>query len=187
MPLATAIQSAGIAFFGALLDPLRAAQLAIALVAIAITPATYLLARRLGAGRELAALAAFVAGVGGVEAVAWSSLDNFAPLALLGTLLLASLPGMARGARRDIVVAGLGPIALVAAVRRADPIARGWLVVTAAIFLSQWLLFTLHSTRGSLAHSLAGIVPAAVVLALVAVEPWIVSTRRLAAGAAVMA
>src|SRR5438552_9538779 len=107
MPLATAIQSAGIAFFGALLDPLRAAQLAIALVAIAITPATYLLARRLGAGRELAALAAFVAGVGGVEAVAWSSLDNFAPLALLGTLLLASLPGMARGARRDIVVAGL--------------------------------------------------------------------------------
>ena len=298
MPLATAIQSAGITLFGPILDPLRAAQLAIALVAIAIPPASYLLARRLGANRELAALAGFIAGIGGVDAVAWSSLDNFAPLALVGTLLFAALPGVARGTRRDIIVAGLalggcvlaradgaiyalaplllvrrapravivtlalgavvaapwylrdlalgipqgqlaramllvrydeffridpptlerflgsldlvlrarleafvpdlltflfatlvvlGPIALVAASRRADPIARGWLAVTAATFLTQWLLFTLHSTRGSLAHSLAGIVPAAVVLALVQIAPWLVTTRRVAAFSAVVA
>jgi len=293
MPLATALQSAGIVVFGSFLDPLRAAQLAIALVASAITPLTYVLARRLGAGVALAAVAGIVAGVGGIDAVAWSSLDNFAPLAVLGTILFIALPGIARGSWRDAVLAGLalggcilaradgilyavapllllrrdpravlaslaiaaataapwyardvilgipegqlaraamlvryddffrldpptldrfvssfdlvlrakaqaflpdvltflfataivlGPIALIAAARRrAEAIARGWLGVAAAIFVAQWLVFTLHSTRGSLAHSLAGIAPGAVALALVEGERWLVATRRFAA------
>ena len=298
MPLATAIQGAGIALFGAILDPLRAAQLAIALVAMAITPATYLLARRLGAAPPLAAVGGAIAGIGGVEAVAWSSLDNFAPLAVLGTLLFASLPGIARGSARDAVLAGiaiggcilaradgalyalaplvvarrspravaltlalaaavaapwyarnlalgipegqlaraallvryedffrldpptlerflgsldvvvrarldafipdavtflfataivLGPLALAGAVRRrGDPIRAAWFAVTAAIFLAQWLAFTLHSTRGSLSHSLAGIAPAAIALGLIEVEPWLVATRRIAAALAIL-
>ena len=297
MPLSTALQAAGIALFGSLLGPLRAAELALALVAIAITPATYALAMRLGASRRVALVAAVLAGIGGIDAVAWSSLDNFAPLALLGTVLFASIGGVARGSWRSAVVAGLalagcilaradgalyaiapllvarsapraalgavaigllgaapwyardvalgipagqfarvallvryedffkldpptlsrflgsldaviaarldaiapdlliflfttsivfGPLALFAALRRlADPTARAWLGVTLAILLAQWLVFTLHSTRGSLSHSLAGIVPAAFVFAAIEADRWLVSARTLSAGLAI--
>lgn len=293
MPLATAIQTSGIVAFGSVLDALRSAQLAVALVAIAIAPATYLLARRLGAGQRLAALAALVAGLGAVDAVAWSSLDNFAPLAVLGTLLFATLPGVAAGRLREILVAGaalggivlaradgplyalaplllarrapraalavlalgalvalpwyarnavlapvdapfaraallvryedffsleaprlesfirsldvvlaakwdalptdlgvfilstgivLGPLALFAAWRRrADPAAAGWLVVTLGVFVAQWLVFTLHSTRGSLSHSLAGVVPGAIALGLLQASGLARTTARPAA------
>lgn len=299
MPLATAVQALGIGLFGPALGSLRAAELAIALVAIAIVPATYLLARRMGLSPRTAAVVGALAGIGGVEAVAWSSLDNFAPLAVLGALLFASLPGIARGARRDVVLGGLalggivlaradgpvyalaplllvrrapravvatlalaalvaapwyvrnallgvpegqlaraillvryedffriapptlaqflssldvvltakgaalrpdlltfvlatgvvlGPIALVAAWRRRRaPIAAGWLAVTVVLFLAQWLLFTLHGTRGSLSHSLAGLVPAAVALALLEIEPFLPTARRFAAAFAIVA
>ncbi len=299
MPLATVLQALGIVVAGGVLGPFRAAQLPITLVAVAIAPATYLLARRLGQAPQLAALAAFVAGLGGVDAAAWSSLDNFGAVALLGTLLLASLPGIASGSRRDIAVGGvalglivlaradgalyalaplvllrtrpramlatlllaaltalpwelrdialgipsgqfaraallvryedffriaaptaerylasfdvvlsakmqalltnaltfdlatfvaLGPLALVAAWRRRDEaISRGWLVATVGLYLTQSFLFTLHSTRGSFSHSLAGLVPGAITLGLFQLAPALRSVRRPAAGSLVVA
>ncbi len=295
MPLATVLQALGIAVAGGVLGPFRAAQLPVTLVAVAIAPATYLLARRLGQAPPLAGLVAFVAGLGGVDAAAWSTLDNFAPLALLGTLLLASLPGIASGRVRDVASGGvalglialaradgvlyalaplvllrdrpraaiatlaigalaalpwyarnvllgvpegqfaraallvryedlfaiapptldhylasldvvlpaklaalaqnagtfafatlivLGPLALLAAWRRrAEPVARAWLLLAAALYLAQSLVLTLHSTQGSYPHSLAGLVPAALVLAVGEAARRLSATRRFAAAA----
>ncbi len=293
MPLATAVQAVGLAVFGTALEPFRAAQLAMTLVAIAIVPATYWLARRLDLAPALAAVVAGVAGLGGVDAAAWSSLDNFAPLAVLGTLLLAALPGVAAGRARDAIAAGialglillaradgvvyalapvvlartrpravlaclalaalvaapwyardvalgipdgqfaravlivryedffrlapptlehylgaldvaltaklaalaqnattfvfatfivLGPVALLGAWRlRAQPIARAWLGLVLALYLVQSLVFTLHSTQGAYPHSLAGLLPAALALAVAEGARWLRATRGFGA------
>ena len=294
MPLASALQAAGIALFGSVLDALRSAQLAIAFVAIAIVPATYVLARRLDLSPRAAALVAFLAGLGGIDAAAWSSLDYFAPLALAATLLLAALPGIAAGRPRDAVIGGLalgaivlarsdgalyavapllvagrrqprlalatiaigalvalpwfvrdatlglpegqlaraaflvryedffaiatptlqaylaaldvalaaklralgangvtflfatfvvlGPLAVVGAWRRrAHPIALGWLTLAVLTYLVQSLVFTLHSTQGSYPHSLAGLVPATVAIAVAEGARWLTATRSFAA------
>lgn len=141
MPLASALQAAGITLTGGLLDAFRSAQLATTLVAIAIAPATYLLARRLDLSPRASAVVAFVAGVGGAQAAAWSSLDNFAPLALLGTLLIAALPGIARGERAAILLGGvaLGLIVL----SRADGILYALAPVVAAFARPRAALGTL--------------------------------------------
>lgn len=106
MPLATALQAAGIAAAGAIVGAFRAAQGVMVLVSLVIPLATYLVARRLGGSGAVAAVAAFVAGAGAAYAPGWPSLDNFAPVAVLATSLFATLDGVARGRPREIVLCG---------------------------------------------------------------------------------
>ena len=166
MPLASALQAGAIATLGGLIGAFGAAQAATSLVALAIPLVAYLAARRLGAAAELAALAGFIAGLGGAYAAAWSSLDNFAPVALLGTVLLSSLDGAARGARREVVAVGLalGGLALARAdgalyalaflvfPRRASLAAAALAVAVAAPWYARDLL--LGAPEGQLARTL---------------------------------
>lgn len=107
MPLASAIEAAGIAAFGPFVGELRGAQLATLLIALLIPFVTYVAARRVGLDRAWSALAAFVAGLGGAYAPAWSSLDNFAPVAVLGTAVLLGVDGVAAGRRGEVILTGL--------------------------------------------------------------------------------
>lgn len=114
MPLATVLQAFGIVTLGPVLGAFRAAQATLLLLSLLIPLATYVAARRLGSSERRAALAALVAGLGGAYAPAWASLDNFAPVALLGTVLFAFLPDVAAGRLRASVLAGaaVGGLAL---------------------------------------------------------------------------
>ena len=107
MPLATALQAAGIAPLGAILGDFRAGQLVIIVVAAFIPVVTYLAARSLGAGANASLVAAAVAGLGGLFAPAWVSTDNFAPAAVLGTLFFIALARATAGSLRFGLLAGL--------------------------------------------------------------------------------
>jgi hypothetical protein len=296
MPLASAIEAVGIVSFGPLLGAFRGAQVATLLVALLIPVVTYIAARRLGLSAGGSALAAFVAGLGGAYAPAWSSLDNFAAVAVLGTLVLLGLDGVAAGRPRDVVLTGLslgglvlaradgalyalaplllltraplsafsavtlgalvalpwyvrnfalgfpegqfartallvryedfwrleppglaryvaapvdalttklgalaanavwagdgpgafalatllvlGPLALWWSLRGDSILARSWLVVTLALYLTHSLVFTAHSTRGAFPHSLAGVLPVAIALGIAGLGDL---TRRVGA------
>lgn len=106
MPLATVLQSAGILVFP-FLDLFRAAQGAVILVAAFIPVVAYRAARSLGATADAALVAASLAGLGGLFAPGWVSLDAFAPAAILGTLFFLAYGRAARGDPEAGVVAGL--------------------------------------------------------------------------------
>jgi hypothetical protein len=107
MPLATAVQAAGIVLFGGALGDFRAAQLAIVIVAGAIPALTYAAARALGGAPGTALLAAAVAGLGGAFAPAWVSLDAFAPAAVLGTAFFLAFAAASRGSPSGGAMAGI--------------------------------------------------------------------------------
>jgi len=70
MPLATVVQAAGIAPLGGALGDFHAAQAAIIAIATFVPVATYVIARRLGAGERAALAAAGIVGAGGLFAPA---------------------------------------------------------------------------------------------------------------------
>lgn len=107
MPMATALQAAGIWVAGPLLGDFRAAQAAIVLVAALVPAATYVSARSLGASDRASIVAAALAGLGGLFAPAWVSLDGFAPAALIGALFFLAFGRAARGDARAGLIAGL--------------------------------------------------------------------------------
>ena len=106
MPLATVLQSVGISIFP-FLDLFRAAQGAVILVAAFIPVVAYRAARSLGAAADASLVAAGLAGLGGVFAPGWVSLDAFAPAAVLGTLFFLAYGRAARGDPEAGVLAGL--------------------------------------------------------------------------------
>lgn len=107
MPLATTLQAAGIALFGSLLGDFRAAQLVIVAIAVCLPPVTYACARSVGTSRGAALVAAGLAGLGGLFAPAWVSLDGFAPAAVLGALFFIAFARAAAGSTRAGLAAGL--------------------------------------------------------------------------------
>jgi hypothetical protein len=161
MPLASVVQAAGIAVFGAGLGPFRAAQLVVIVIAAFVPLVTYLAARSLGATERWSMIAAVLAGAGGLFAPAWVTLDSYGLAALLGTAFFASfgraaargdarsgaLAGLAIGllflARAEAALFGLAPLALmvdprtrragVAASTVALAIGLGWLARNAAL------------------------------------------------------
>jgi hypothetical protein len=158
MPLASVIEAVGIVVFGPLVGDFRGAQIATLLVALLIPVLTYLAARRVGLSRAWSALAGFIAGLGGAYAPAWSSLDNFAPVAVLGTLVLLGLDGLLAGRTRAVVLTGLALGGLVLA--RAD----------GALYALAPLLLVARATRPALA---------AVTIAAVVALPWYVRNFAL--------
>lgn len=155
MPLATALQSGGIAALGSLVGDFRAAQAATILVAALIPPATYFCARALGTTERAALAAAGLAGLGGLFAPAWVSLDGFAPAALIGALLFLTLGRAGNGdlragalcgalvgllylTRAEGALFGLAPLALVA--RRSSRAAGMAGVAVALLVGGGWLL-----------------------------------------------
>ena len=106
MPLATVLQSVGIASLP-FVDPFRAAQAAEIVVATFIPVVAYRAARVLGTSVDVALVAAAFAGLGGVFAPGWVSLDAFAPAALLGTLFFLAYGRAARGDVEAGAIAGL--------------------------------------------------------------------------------
>lgn len=106
MPLATVLQGGGIAAFGSLLGDFRAAQTAIVVVAAAVPVAVYACARSLGTGTRASLFAAAVAGLGGLFAPAWVSLDGFAPAALFASLFFLAFARAAGGDVRAGALAG---------------------------------------------------------------------------------
>ena len=97
MPMATVLQGIGIFALGPFLGDFRAAQAAIILVAAFVPAATYLCARSIGASDRASIFAAVVAGLGGLFAPAWVTLDGFAPAALIGALFFLAYPRAAAG------------------------------------------------------------------------------------------
>jgi hypothetical protein len=106
MPLATVLQALGVVTLGPLLGDFRAAQLAIILVAAFVPAATYLCARSVGASDRAAIVAAVIAGLGGLFAPGWVSLDGFAPAALIGALFFLTYARAGEGDVRAGVAAG---------------------------------------------------------------------------------
>jgi len=105
MPLATALQALGILLFP-FLDSFRASQALTIGVAAFIPAAGYASARSLGAGERVALVTAALAGLGGVFAPGWVSLDAFAPAAVLGTVFFIAYGRAARGDARAGAIAG---------------------------------------------------------------------------------
>lgn len=130
MPLASVVQAAGIALFGASLGSFRAAQLVVIVIAAFVPLVTYLAARSLGAAERWSLLAAALAGIGGLFAPAWVTLDSYGLAALLGTAFFltfgraasyadaraGAIAGLAVGllflARAEAALFGLAPLAL---------------------------------------------------------------------------
>jgi len=106
MPLATVLGSVGIVSLP-FVDPFRAAQVVEILVATGIPIVSYRLARTIGASVDAALLAAAIAGLGGVFAPGWVSLDAFAPAAVLGSLFFIAYARAARGDQDAGAFAGL--------------------------------------------------------------------------------
>ena len=106
MPMATALQAIGIVPLGGAFGDFRAGQAIIVLVATAVPAATYLAARRLGASERASLAAAAIAGLGGLFAPAWVSVDGFAPAALLGAAFFVAYGRAATGSVRAGVAAG---------------------------------------------------------------------------------
>lgn len=107
VPLATALQAAGITLFGPLLGDFRGAQLAVIAVASLVPLATYACARALGATERTALVAGALVALGGVFAPAWVSLDGFAAAAVLGALFFIAYQRAAAGALRWGLLAGV--------------------------------------------------------------------------------
>ena len=107
MPLASTLQAVGIAGVGGLVGEFRAAQATVILVAAFVPPVTYLLARSLGAAPRTALVALALAGLGGLFAPAWVTLDGFAVAALLGGLFFLAFARAAQGSWRAGALAGL--------------------------------------------------------------------------------
>jgi hypothetical protein len=106
MPLATVLQALGIVALGPLVGDFRAAQAAIILVAALVPAATYICARSLGASDRAAIVAAVIAGLGGLFAPGWVTLDGFAPAALIGALFFLAYARAADGDVRAGAAAG---------------------------------------------------------------------------------
>ena len=106
MPLASVLQAIGIDWLP-FLDPFRAAQAAVILVALLIPIVAYRATRSLGAGEQASLIAAGLAGLGGAFAPGWVSLDAFAPAAVLGTLFFLAYGRAAKGDVEAGALAGL--------------------------------------------------------------------------------
>jgi len=106
MPLASVLQAIGIDALP-FLDPFRAAQAAVILVALFIPIVAYRATRSLGGGDQPALIAAGLAGLGGAFAPGWVSLDAFAPAAVLGTLFFLAYGRAAKGDVEAGALAGL--------------------------------------------------------------------------------
>ncbi len=106
MPLATVLQGIGIKGLP-FLDAFRAAQTVEILIACCIPIFTYLAARSLGASANTALVAAALAGLGGVFAPGWVSLDAFAPAAVIGTVFFLCYRRAAAAELRWGVLAGV--------------------------------------------------------------------------------
>ena len=106
MPLATVLQAIGIAALP-FLDAFRAAQAMEILLACLIPIVTYLAARSLGASTNAGLVAAALAGLGGLFAPGWVSLDAFAPAAVIGTAFFLLYRRAAAGDVRSGALAGL--------------------------------------------------------------------------------
>ncbi len=116
VPLASTLQAAGIALFGAALGEFRAAQAAVIAVAAALPAATFAAARSLGVSSSYALVGAVVVGLGGVFAPAWVATDSFAAAALIGTLFFLAFRRAATGSPRAGAAAGFPSNATVAGV-----------------------------------------------------------------------
>ncbi len=106
MPLATVLQAIGIKLLP-FVDAFHAAQSIEILLACAIPIVTYAAARSLGGSVNLALVAAALAGLGGLFAPAWVSLDAFVPAALIGTAFFLLYRRAAVGDSRAGALAGL--------------------------------------------------------------------------------
>ena len=106
MPLASVLQAIGIDSLP-FLDPFRAAQAAVILVALLIPIVAYRATRSLGGGEQASLIAAGLAGLGGAFAPGWVSLDAFAPAAVLGTLFFLAYGRAAKGDVEAGALAGL--------------------------------------------------------------------------------
>ncbi len=107
MPLATLIAAVGIRLVGGIIGTFGAAQLAIVAVAAAIPAVTYAASRSLGGTHRVALSAAAFAGLGGLFAPAWVSIDSFAPAAVAGTAFFLLYRRAAGGDVRAGALAGL--------------------------------------------------------------------------------
>jgi hypothetical protein len=111
MPLATVLQAAGIAGLP-FLEPFRAAQAMEILIAAFIPLVGYLAARSLGLLPNGALVVAALAGLGGLFAPGFVSLDAFAPAAVIGTAFFLCYRRAAGGDVRAGALAGLAVGAL---------------------------------------------------------------------------
>lgn len=107
MPLATLIAALGIRLAGGVVGSFGAAQLAIVAVAAAIPLVAYAASRSLGGTHRLALSAAAFAGLGGLFAPGWVSIDSFAPAAVAGTAFFLQFRRAAQGDVRAGALAGL--------------------------------------------------------------------------------
>jgi hypothetical protein len=146
MPLATVLQAIGIAALP-FLDAFRAAQVMEILVACLIPVVTYLAARSLGASANAGLVAAALAGLGGLFAPGWVSLDAFAPAAVIGTAFFLLYRRAAAGDVRSGALAGLA-VGLLFLAR-----SEGALFGLALL----WLLRTPAARRSGAAGSLAAV------------------------------
>ena len=107
MPLASLVQAAGMALF-APLGRFGAAQLAVVLFAALVPLVTYLAARSIGASERWALLGAILAGLGGLFAPGWVTLDSYGVAAILGGVFFLSFARAAdNGEVRAGAVAGM--------------------------------------------------------------------------------
>lgn len=106
MPLATLIAAVGIRLVGGIVGSFGAAQLAIVAVAVAIPAVAYPASRSLGVPHRESMIAATLAGLGGMFAPAWVSIDSFAPAAVAGTAFFLMYRRAARGDVRAGALAG---------------------------------------------------------------------------------
>jgi hypothetical protein len=106
MPLATVVQAIGIKTLP-FLDAFHAAQTVEILIACAIPVVAYLAARSFGASVNTALVAGALAGLGGIFAPGWVSLDAFAPAAVIGTVFFLLYRRAAAGDVRAGAFAGL--------------------------------------------------------------------------------
>lgn len=107
MPLATLIAAAGIRLVGGIAGTFGAAQLAIVALAAAIPALTYAASRSLGGTHRAALVAAALAGLGGLFAPGWVSVDSFAPAAVAGTAFFLLYRRAAAGDAGAGALAGL--------------------------------------------------------------------------------
>ena len=106
VPLPTAVAALAIAVIGPLAGAYRAAQTAFVVLAAFIPAAAYVAARSLGATDRSSLLAATLAGLGTITAPFLSSVDAFAPAALLGTAFFMTYAHASRGSMRASAAAG---------------------------------------------------------------------------------
>ena len=106
MPLTTLIASAGVRLVGGITGTFGAAQLAIVAISSAIPVIAYAASRSLGGTHRAALFAALLAGLGGVFAPGWVSIDSFVPAAVAGTAFFLLYRRAAQGDVRAGALAG---------------------------------------------------------------------------------